>query len=113
MRLAHHLENKTCIVSLEGDIQFNEIVVLEDGLKPILEDRSITNFIINFENAELLSSAGIVTILLFQRLLNDRQSKLVLCELSTGNWEMMNICGLNETLSIYPTMQDAREALMV
>ena len=111
MKLSHQFENKTCIVSLDGDIQLNDIEILRNECESVFEDRSIVNFIVNLKNVDLLSSAGIAAILLFQRRLNERQSQLALCELSPGNWEIANICGLDETVRIYPTLNDAKAAL--
>lgn len=111
MSLQIHLrsEDPVPIVSLEGDLDYHTVPLLEDWL----EERPLTGHVVfDLGPAELIDSTGIQVLI---RLWKDRRAaghQVVLAGMTPRNGRVVQVKGLSTLFACYDTPEEAVAALM-
>ena len=106
MEIIEEKKNEIVIFSLEGRLDSNTSPALEEKIDAAIDNGS-HRMVINFENLEYLSSAGLRVILKTTKSLKRVEGKLVLCSMADYVKEVFEISGFDSFLPIVPTVDDA------
>lgn len=106
MEITCERQNNIEIFKVKGRLESNTSPELEQQLMRSLE-RGTTRMVIDFENLEYISSAGIRVILKAVKKLGQTQGRLVLCCLQDYVQEVFEIAGFDTYLTIEPTLERA------
>jgi anti-anti-sigma factor len=107
MIFSHRMENKTCVISIEGNIALDGVNEAKAYLKPHLEDPNVRGILINFEKVNFIDSSGIGLIVSIFKTMQQKEGRFALTNLSSKNMEIFSITRLNKILDIYPSEGDA------
>ncbi|MDY0220462.1 MAG: STAS domain-containing protein [Desulfobacterium sp.] len=106
MEIICERQNNIEIFKVKGQLESNTSPELEEQLMMSLE-RGTTRMVIDFENLEYISSAGIRVILKAVKKLEQSRGRLVLCCLQDYVQEVFEIAGFDTYLTIEPTLERA------
>ena len=98
------------VFNLTGRLDSNTSPELEEVIASQIENGS-NSMIINFENLDYISSAGLRVILKTTKDLKRREGKLMLCAMQDYVKEVFEIAGFDTFLPIVPTMNDAMSSM--
>ena len=106
MEITETKENNVNIYKLNGRLDSNTSPALEKKLAVAIEDGA-TNMVLDFENLEYISSAGLRIILKTTKDLKRSEGSIVLCAMQDYVKEVFEIAGFDSFLPIVSTMKDA------
>ena len=108
MEIVEESKDDVSIFSLKGRLDSNTSAKLESRIAQALES-GFKNMIINFENLEYISSAGLRVILKTTKDLRRKDGKILLCSMQDYVKEVFEIAGFDTFLPIVATMGEALE----
>ncbi|MDH4121042.1 MAG: STAS domain-containing protein [Deltaproteobacteria bacterium] len=111
MLLSHRIDNKVCVVSIEGNFALDGVNEAKSYLKPHLESPDVKGVLLNFEKVNFIDSSGIGLIVSIYKTLQQKEGKFGLINLSKKNEEIFTITRLNKILDIFPSEADALKAM--
>lgn len=106
MKILEEKKGHIHIFKLSGRLDSNTSPKLETGILNALENGT-NDIILNFEDLEYISSAGLRVILKTTKDLKRREGRLLLCSMQDYVREVFEIAGFDTFLSITVTMDDA------
>ncbi len=106
MNLPYETKERYIIASPEGKIDATNADEFTNLLKELLAKQS--NVIINFENVNYISSAGLRSILIGAKEAKSQNGKFILCCLQKHIFEIFEMTGFTQMLKIVPTIEEAR-----
>lgn len=92
-----NVEDKKLTVSLEGRLDTNTAPELEEELKTSLD--GVTDFVIDMEQLQYISSAGLRVLLSAQKVMN-KQGTMVIKNCSDDIMEIFEVTGFVDILTI-------------
>ncbi len=84
------LQENVFFVCLQEPQLKNELVAIND----ILSRECTCDLIIDFSNVEMLTSEGISSLIILERLLNNFGHKIILCAVSSNNLQVIERTGI-------------------
>jgi anti-sigma B factor antagonist len=108
MEIVEESKDDVSIFSLKGRLDSNTSAKLEGRIAKAIEN-GFKNMIINFENLEYISSAGLRVILKTTKDLKRKDGKILLCSMQDYVKEVFEIAGFDTFLPIVATMGEALE----
>lgn len=99
-------KNDVQVVSLVGSLDTNTAVEAESKFGELL-DAGAQTIIINFENLDYISSAGLRIMLVVAKKMNAIGGKVILCSMNPTVKEVFEISGFSTIFQILPTEDDA------
>jgi len=99
-------ENGTLVITLEGRIDATSAKELEEACSGWIGSGE-TNLVMDFQNVDFISSAGLRVILLAAKLLKTQNGSIKLCSLSPTLRDVFEISGFSKLFLIYPNLSDA------
>jgi len=106
MQIIEEKQNEVFIFKLEGRLDSNTSPGFEEKIDGAIGSGT-NQMIIDFENLEYLSSAGLRVILKTTKALKRSEGKLVLCSMADYVKEVFEISGFDSFLPIVATRDDA------
>lgn len=106
MQIDLDTKENVSVFSLKGRLDSNTSPELEEVIASQIENGS-SSLIINFENLDYISSAGLRVILKTTKDLKRREGKIMLCAMQDYVKEVFEIAGFDTFLPIVPTMDEA------
>jgi anti-anti-sigma regulatory factor len=94
-----HLPENVLFVCLQEPQLRDELVAIND----ILSNECTCDVIIDFSSVEMLTSEGISSLIILERLLNSLGHKIILCAVSSNNLQVL------ERTGIQPLFEFARD----
>lgn len=85
-----HLPENVLFVCLQEPQLRNELVTVNE----ILSNGCTCDVIIDFSSVELLTSEGISSLIILERLLNSLGHKIILCDVSSSNLQVLERTGI-------------------
>ena len=98
--------DQTNIYKLNGRLDSNTSPTLEKKLTDAMQDGT-TSMVIDFENLDYISSAGLRIILKTTKDLKKSEGNIILCAMQDYVKEVFEIAGFDTFLPIVPTMDEA------
>ena len=98
--------DQTNIYKLNGRLDSNTSPTLEKKLTDAMQDGT-TSMVIDFENLDYISSAGLRIILKTTKDLKKSEGNIILCAMQDYVKELFEIAGFDTLLPIVPTMDEA------
>lgn len=89
------------VSAVEADKDFNKII-----------DAGYENLLVNLDNLDYISSAGLRVLLVAAKRIQQSGGKVVLCSLSNNVREVFEISGFSSIFNIFPTNTDAADFLL-
>jgi anti-sigma B factor antagonist len=106
MEIIESKQNDISIYKLKGRLDSNTSPGLEQKLATAMENGA-TNMILDFENLDYISSAGLRIILKTTKDLKRSDGRIILCAMQDYVKEVFEIAGFDSFLPIVPSMDDA------
>ena len=106
MEIIEMKENDVNIFKLHGRLDSNTSPTLEKKLADAIQNGA-KSMVIDFENLDYISSAGLRIILKTTKDLKRSQGNIVLCSMQDYVKEVFEIAGFDTFLSITPNMEQA------
>ncbi|MHC4534018.1 MAG: STAS domain-containing protein [Planctomycetota bacterium] len=85
-----HLPENVLLVCLQEPQLRNELITVNE----ILSNECTCDVIIDFSSVELLTSEGISSLIILERLLNSLGHKIILCAVSSNNLQVLERTGI-------------------
>lgn len=98
------------VVSLSGRLDTLTAAELDKAGKSLLEEGRL-NVVLDLDDLEYVSSAGLRSILALAKSLKAKGGKLVLCNVKGMVEEVLSMSGFDSFLSSYPDLDGALEGL--
>ncbi len=111
MNFSKEIKNNYLIIKPSGKIDATNSDDFTESLKKLLENKN--KIIINFEDIDYISSAGLRSILIIAKEAKNRDGKLVLCSLKEHIMEIFEITGFTKMINIVNTLQDAEKIINI
>ena len=106
MEIIESKQNEVNIFKLQGRLDSNTSPELEKKLVGAMESGA-RNVVLDFENLDYISSAGLRIILKTTKDLKRTEGNLILCAMQDYVKEVFEIAGFDSFLPIVPTVDDA------
>lgn len=106
MEIIESKQNDISIYQLKGRLDSNTSPGLEQKLITAMENGA-TNMILDFENLDYISSAGLRIILKTTKDLKRSDGRIILCAMQDYVKEVFEIAGFDSFLPIVPSLDDA------
>ena len=106
MQISEEKQNDILVFKLDGRLDSNTSPTFEEKVDDAI-DKGAKLMIIDFENLEYLSSAGLRVILKTTKELKRQEGKLVLCSMADYVKEVFEISGFDSFLPITTSRDDA------
>jgi anti-sigma B factor antagonist len=110
MEIIESKQNEINIFTLHGRLDSNTSPELEKKLVGAMESGA-RNMVLDFENLDYISSAGLRIILKTTKDLKRAEGALILCAMQDYVKEVFEIAGFDSFLPIVPTVDDALSKL--
>ena len=104
-----HLPENILFVYLDEPQLRNELVAVNE----ILSNECTGDLIIDFTRVELLTSEGISSMIILERLLNGCGHKIILCAVSPNNKQVFERTGIAQLFEFYKNEFEALESLRI
>lgn len=98
------------IVHIDGDLDSMGTHMVERKFDAALDGDS-KRIIVDMDAVSFISSAGMAMLLVRGKRLRQQDGQLVIANASSRVLEVLALAGFNELFSVYPTIEDAVEAL--
>jgi anti-anti-sigma factor len=89
------------VSAVEADKDFNKVI-----------DAGHENLLVNLDNLDYISSAGLRVLLVVAKRIQQNGGKVVLCSLSNNVKEVFEISGFSSIFKIFPSNSDAADFLL-
>lgn len=109
LELSTEKDGETTVVIPTGRIDGSTASPFQETLLKLIEEGQ-GSLVVDFENIEYISSAGLRVLLLVAKKLQSGGRKIVLCAMRDHIAEVFKISGFSEILAIHATRQEAVEA---
>jgi len=107
LKLTHKIHNIVCIITIKGDITQDFITEIRVYVRPFLEDKSLIGLIFNCQKVNFIDASGISFIVSVFKMLETRNAKFALCQLSENNNEAFKITQIGDIINIFETEEEA------
>ena len=111
MKIATAQTSGICIVRVQGSINVTTSTTLDHALSALLLARK-TKLLLNLEDVDYISSAGLRVLLRTFGRLKDSGGTMRVCSASSFVKEVMELCALDRVIRVLPTEQLAVESML-
>lgn len=101
LRLEKTKENLHDILSLYGEVDASNSVILDEAIQEIVAAGS-KSLVIDGKNLEYISSAGLGVFMSYLEDFQEQNISMKICELTPRVFEVFKILGLDQLIPIYP-----------
>ena len=109
MNITSAIQDHFQVLAISGVIDASNAGQFEQAITGLSTD-SIKGVILDLQNLEYMSSAGIREIIKAKRMLDSKNLVLAFCSLQPFLREVFDLAGLSDRLLIYGTIEDAIHA---
>lgn len=106
LRLEKTIENKSHILSLYGEVDASNSVILDEAIQELVTEGAKA-IIIDGKELEYISSAGLGVFMSYLEDFQEKQITMKICELSPKVYEVFKILGLDQLIPIYQNKAEA------
>lgn len=100
LRLEKSTENKSEILSLFGEVDASNSVILDEAIQELVE-KGAQSIIVDGTNLDYISSAGLGVFMSYLEDFNDKGITMKICGLTPKVYEVFKILGLDQLIPIY------------
>jgi anti-anti-sigma factor len=111
LELTHTMDNMIALVQLRGHLDGNSQIAAETYFKMVVASGS-TRIVLDLAQVEFISSAGLRAVLLLLKLVKGNHGGLAVCASQPRVTQLLEFSGLKTLLSIAPTVDEGRAALV-
>ncbi len=111
MNITEKRDHNISIIYIGGDIVLSGTSQLRDFVKPLLDDDSVSDMLMNFEKVSTIDSSGIGMIVQIYKSLSVNQKRLILTNLNEKCYDVFSLTRLNKILTIIRTEAEGLELL--
>ena len=101
LRLEKSKENEIEILSLYGEVDASNSVILAEAIQEIVASGS-KSLLIDGKNLDYISSAGLGVFMSYLEDFEDQGISMKICDLAPRVFEVFRILGLDQLIPIYP-----------
>ena len=100
LRLEKSTENKSEILSLFGEVDASNSVILDEAIQDLV-DAGAQSIIVDGTKLDYISSAGLGVFMSYLEDFNDKGITIKICGLTPKVYEVFKILGLDQLIPIY------------
>ncbi len=100
LRLEKSTENQNDILSLFGEVDASNSVILDEAIQELVDEGS-QSIIIDGEKLDYISSAGLGVFMSYLEDFNEKGISMKICGLTPKVFEVFKILGLDQLIPIY------------
>ncbi len=108
MKISSRKVGEAVVVKIEGNLDTNTSPNAQNFLDDLVDSGS-KKILLNFENTNYISSAGLRVVLKIGQMLNKIEGDLRLCNLSPTVWEVFEITGFTSIFNIFDSEKESIE----
>lgn len=114
MKLKYEQKNKTLILQIKGELDLHTAEDLRSQIDDYLNQYdNIKNMIMDLHGIDFIDSSGLGVILGRYKLIKQRGGKLVIISSSYQVKRIFEVSGMLKIISIYETLEQAKDVLAV
>jgi anti-sigma B factor antagonist len=106
MKIETSVNDSVTVVDLEGNLDTNTSVDVQDHLNGLMDD-GVAKLLVDFTKVDFVSSAGLRVLLATAKRLGGIGGSLRICGLNEEVNEVFEISGFSTILDVFPTRNDA------
>ncbi|HEX9650471.1 MAG TPA: STAS domain-containing protein [Cyclobacteriaceae bacterium] len=110
INLTHKIEGAIYIISVVGDVDASSSIQLDNALGQALEDNQ-TKILVDCSKLNYISSAGLGVFMSYIQDFENKNIKLVLCNLNEKVIGVFRILGLDQLLKIVDTIEEGKKLI--
>ena len=99
------------VINVEGDIALTGTTELRAYIKPLIEDNTIADLLLNFEKVSTIDSSGIGMIVQIFKFLTEKQKRLIITNLNDRCYDVFSLTRLNKIITLVKTEEEGIELL--
>lgn len=107
MNLIHRMEEKTCVITLIGNLALSETANLRDYVQPLIHKETISHLLLNCKKVNIIDSRGVGLLAAILKDLEDLKKGFSLCALSEANYGIMDSLQLTQVIPVYSSEMEA------
>ncbi|WP_258102656.1 STAS domain-containing protein [Marinoscillum sp. MHG1-6] len=96
-------------IQVKGEVDASSSIELDNALQSSLDESK--KIIVDLENLEYISSAGLGVFISYLEEIKSKEIKLVLCNMKPKVYDVFKILGLENLMEIVNTKEEAEQAL--
>lgn len=109
MKISEEVKGDIAIVRIEGRLDAVTSAQIEAKIQKLLEGKK--KLVINLQDVDYLSSAGIRVLLATFKKIKAQNGKLAICSLTDDVMEIIKMAGFHTILPLFPTEEKALASL--
>ena len=110
INLTHKIEGKIYIINVVGDVDASSSIQLDNALGQALEDNQ-TKILVDCSKLNYISSAGLGVFMSYIQDFENKNIKLVLCNLNEKVIGVFRILGLDQLLKIVDSIEAGKKLI--
>jgi anti-anti-sigma factor len=110
MEMMQSKKESLVILGLKGKLDASTSSSLEEKFLSLMEGGE-KQLVVDFSQLDYISSAGLRVLLMAAKRLKNANGKIALCALKENVREVFDLAGFSTIFSIYPSQQEASQAL--
>ncbi|MCY2957640.1 MAG: STAS domain-containing protein [Planctomycetota bacterium] len=111
LKLTHTIDNMIALVQLRGYLDGNSHIAAETYFKMVVTSGS-TRVVLDLAQVDFISSAGLRAVISLLKLVKGNHGGLAVCASQPHVTQLLEFSGLKTLLSIAPTVDEGRAALV-
>ncbi|MBU0578346.1 anti-sigma factor antagonist [Patescibacteria group bacterium] len=110
---AELIENTYYVIHMTGEIDVNQLPVLESITKPLLEENNVKGFVINCSELTFIDSKIVGYIAYLYTTLTHSNKKLLIAGANDTINDILTLVGLNAIITFFPTVDEAIQSFNI
>ena len=107
MKISSSKEKDCLVLSLSGEISFNESSLFQEQVDQILHTLSESTMVVDFSEVSYISSAGLRILLKLGQDISKQDKKLIICGLNKFVISVFEVSGFNKIFNIKADVKTA------
>src|SRR3954462_8374130 len=111
MAIKYEEYNHVCVLTLDSDLHAGECEGVRKQVEQLIEKKQIVDFVLDFEKAGFIDSAGLETLLWLKRKAEDLFGQVKLSNLDENGLKMLEISRLEHRLECHAVVTGALKTM--
>ncbi len=111
MELTYHLEDRICIMELQGELTLDRAYDFNNQVRSLIDEINPKVVVMNMRHVPHIDSAGFGALATIYKMMQPHGKKLGIFQLAPQVWTTLQTTKLDELIAVYETKQEAIEDL--
>lgn len=111
MEIAVHIQNKTLIVALSGELDHHSATEVKDMVEAIIKNRGVQNLIFDFSELTFMDSSGIGVVVGRYKLIAAMGGNVAIVSCNKTVDRLLNMSGITKLITTYRSLGSALQTV--